>query len=239
MTFGSWPILLILSPFAYMVLRWAWFASNRAVASRRTPYIDSYVFPEKVRNRVLEVYPHLTDDEVDRVLDGLREYFHICNNSAGRMVSMPSQVVDVAWHEFILFTRKYADFCQRALGRFLHHTPAEAMNSAMSAEAGLKRAWRLSCAREGLRPKNPIELPLLFKLDRSLKIPDGFMYERKCNVARSPAAGPAAIYCASHIGCAAGCAGAAGASGGFGIGGDGSSDGDGCGGDGCGGCGGD
>jgi hypothetical protein len=33
--------------------------------------------------------------------------------------------VDWMWHTFILFTRDYAEFCQRYFGFFLHHVPAE------------------------------------------------------------------------------------------------------------------
>jgi len=38
---------------------------------------------------------------------------------------MPSEIVYVAWHEFLLFTREYQVFSQKAMGRFLHHTPTE------------------------------------------------------------------------------------------------------------------
>lgn len=38
-----------------------------------------------------------------------------------------TQIVDDAWHAFILDTPAYAEFCRDALGRFLHHRPAEAM----------------------------------------------------------------------------------------------------------------
>ncbi len=51
---------------------------------------------------------------------------------------MPSQVVDDAWHEFILFTRAYQQYCNKALGRYLHHTPAEAMDSPTIAQEGNK-----------------------------------------------------------------------------------------------------
>ncbi|MEQ9438643.1 MAG: hypothetical protein RIG62_06325 [Cyclobacteriaceae bacterium] len=35
----------------------------------------------------------------------------------------PSLPVDLTWHEFILFTRLYAAFCQEHFGRFIHHHP--------------------------------------------------------------------------------------------------------------------
>lgn len=37
----------------------------------------------------------------------------------------PSKVVDYAWHEFILFTKLYENFCKEKLGKFIHHTPDE------------------------------------------------------------------------------------------------------------------
>lgn len=35
----------------------------------------------------------------------------------------PSQPVDLVWHELILFTKYYAEFCEENFGRFLHHLP--------------------------------------------------------------------------------------------------------------------
>ena len=34
-----------------------------------------------------------------------------------------SKKVDNVWHQFILFTREYAGFCENILGKFLHHSP--------------------------------------------------------------------------------------------------------------------
>ena len=36
----------------------------------------------------------------------------------------PSARVDVAWHEFILFTRTYSEFCQQQFGKYIHHEPS-------------------------------------------------------------------------------------------------------------------
>lgn len=43
-------------------------------------------------------------------------------NQADKPLS-PSQPVDIGWHAFILYTREYAEFCQRVAGRFIHHVP--------------------------------------------------------------------------------------------------------------------
>lgn len=92
----------------------------------------------------------------------------------------------------------------RALGRFLHHTPAEAMESPTAAQAGIKTAWKISCFREKIQPKSASKLPLLFAMDAALKIPDGFKYSLDCSKPGSHG------YCAGHIGCGSGCGGCSG-----------------------------
>lgn len=202
-------------------------------------FIRSYRFHPSIKNKLLGKYPHLTEDQLHLVFRGLRDYFFMCNHAGSTMVAMPSQVVDDAWHEFILFTRAYKQFCRKALGRFLHHTPAEAMSAPTLASEGIKRAWRLACAKERIDPASPNRLPLIFAIDTMLNIPGGFTYSTNCKDKNSPTYGSG--YCASHIGCSGGCAGDSGAStktstdsGGF-FDGFFDSDGSGCGG----GCGGD
>jgi len=48
----------------------------------------------------------------------------------------PSVKVDLAWHEFLLFTRRYFDFCERNYGKMIHHEPSDnrLKNSAQYAE---------------------------------------------------------------------------------------------------------
>jgi hypothetical protein len=37
--------------------------------------------------------------------------------------SVPTIEVDEAWHEFLLHTKQYADYCASRFGRFIHHVP--------------------------------------------------------------------------------------------------------------------
>jgi hypothetical protein len=142
------------------------------------------------------------------VFDSLRSFFLISYKAKRKPVAMPSQVVDVAWHEFILFTKQYETFCKRAMGRFLHHTPTEAMKSRTTAQEGIKRAWRLACHLENINPKSPARLPMLFAIDADLEIADGFFYSKNCKDRNSPNYGN--DYCATHIGCSSSCSGASG-----------------------------
>lgn len=186
---------------------------------QRGSYIDAYPYQRFLDKRLAARRPELSAAQRAEVFAGLNDYFQLCRRAGRRMVAMPSQAVDDAWHEFILFTRQYDKFCRRSFGRFLHHTPAEAMSSPTQASDGLKRAWRLACAQEKIDPKEPERLPRLFALDASLGIAGGFVYQLDCMAARG-AAGDA--YCASHIGCSGGCSGDSGSSdddGGSGCGG--------------------
>jgi hypothetical protein len=127
--------------------------------SRRQTYIESYGFPPGVRQRVRKRYPHLTDAQLELMMQALREYFHLCRKAGNRLLAIPSQVVDAAWHELILFTRNYRAFCQRALGRFLHHTPTtEASTSPTQASEGIQRTClrarrRIGTARPTSEPE--------------------------------------------------------------------------------------
>ena len=97
-------------------------------------FIETYTFPSSIATKIHTKYPHLSSEQVSLALEGLREFFYACQRASKVMVAMPSQVVDVAWHEFILSTRDYERFCQHAFGRFLHHTPAEAMEKPEKAQ---------------------------------------------------------------------------------------------------------
>ena len=201
------------------------------IKSRRERLIDEYTFPKSIEEKIVEKYPHLKASEVKEVMHALRDYFHVCNIAGKRMVAMPSQVVDLAWHEFILFTQQYDKFCKKAFGRFLHHTPAEAMSSQVIAQNGIKTAWRIACIRQHISPKSPTILPPLFAIDNKLNIPNGFKYSLNCKGKGNQS------YCATHIGCTSSCGSGAGigCAGGPGSSCSSGDSGGGCGGGGCGG----
>lgn len=198
-----WPWIALAAAVAF------WLRSLRRRRGKSAPgfnraFLVNYRFPSSVPAQVRKEYPDLARDQVEEVLGGLRDYFHLCGMARLKHVSMPSKAVDTAWHQFILDTREYGAFCKTVYGRFLHHFPAESMRTPTIADDGIKRAWQLACALEGIDRKTPHKLPRLFALDSMLAIPGGFAYALDCagpvkDGAMRTDSGP--VYCATHIGC--------------------------------------
>ncbi|MDT7041325.1 hypothetical protein [Candidatus Nitronereus thalassa] len=161
-------IILVLAIATFLRFRYPAPSTGNSSNEEQENFIETYVFPRRIEQKVKEQYSHLTEQQISQVLTGLQDFFHACQQASRIIIGMPSQVVDVAWHEFILDTREYQYFCERAFDRFLHHTPAEAMPSEGANQEGLRRAWQLTCRREGIDPKSPTRLPLLFALDSTI-----------------------------------------------------------------------
>jgi hypothetical protein len=56
----------------------------------------------------------------------------------------PLMLMDLAWHELILYSRDYQSFCQRYLGCFIHHQPtaAESGHTFTELSLAMSYAWR-------------------------------------------------------------------------------------------------
>ncbi len=171
---------------------------QRQVMFRREQFIRSFPLPPGLYARFLKHHPGLTEKECQLVARGLRQFFLAYLKSGRKFVSMPSQVVDDLWHEFILYTKNYEAFCQRAFGRFFHHTPAVVLSGGqLQSNTGLLRCWRYVCQEENINPRSPTRLPLLFALDTKLSIANGFHYVADCQSVRRREgnSGSGACYC--------------------------------------------
>jgi hypothetical protein len=146
------------------------------VASRRRMAIREGRLPVLAKRKLRQQYPQFEAKDADLVERGFRQFFMACARSDGKQVAMPSKAVDAYWHALILDTRSYAEWCERTLGRFLHHVPAERLGSDAAANDGLRRAWFFACKDEAIDPRKPSRLPLLFALDAKLGMPGGVVY---------------------------------------------------------------
>ena len=168
------PVQLMVVMIAAVAVGSIWARWQRDRLIRESP------LPQFLKRKLREQFPGITAKDAELVERGLRQYFLVCHRSKSKLVSMPSKAVDAAWHEFILHTAAYKDWCALAMGRFVHHTPAEALGIRADRNDALRRAWYWSCRDEGINPRFPTRLPLLFALDAKLGIAGGFTYLPDC-----------------------------------------------------------
>ncbi|MCU6434271.1 hypothetical protein LPB67_10860 [Undibacterium sp. Jales W-56] len=180
-------ILLAVLSMLLMVVWLKWRAAARA------DYIRSYMFPAGLLERMAKLRPELSLKDRQLVARALRQYFLVYLKSGYKHVSMPSQVVDDLWHEFILYTKNYQQFCHKAFGRYMHHTPAAVLGVSQRNNDGLRRTWWFACLEENINPRRATRLPLLFALDAKWDIADGFRYEPDCSALRKN--GNGTVYC--------------------------------------------
>ena len=64
----------------------------------------------------------MTQEMATSALDNALAYMHLVAHNPDCGLG-PSEIVDVAWHEAILHTWEYHEYCQRAFGFYLHHRP--------------------------------------------------------------------------------------------------------------------
>ena len=77
------------------------------------PYLHEKLLAKKVFS---------SKDEFDEAFSELKKYFVLCHVFGGN-VGMVSEKIDEVWHQFILFTREYHQFCSRYFGSYFHHRP--------------------------------------------------------------------------------------------------------------------
>jgi hypothetical protein len=143
----------------------------RSADRRRAAFIDAFEFPPGYSAKLASALPTVDPARHHDVVDGLRQFFQLCRIADGTLVGMPSQAVDEAWHCLILFTRDYARLCDGAFKKFLHHTP-EAGIAGPDMQVANTRAWAIACQVEGVDPREPEHVPLLFRIDSELGLPD-------------------------------------------------------------------
>lgn len=149
---------------------------------QRLDFIRGYRFPLVFENRLADALPALDRGQRDQVLEHLRAWFVILTARPREQFGLPSRAVDVAWHEFILLTREYTSFCERAFGRYLHHEPdGRGVAAAEAAKARLGSTWLAArdpaviATLTGLGLSGALAAGL-FDLDRQLGLAHGFVH---------------------------------------------------------------
>ncbi len=82
--------------------------------------VDAYPVPELLVPRLMKVYK-LDKDFAEGIVREAKRMLHLSQVS-GKPIC-PSVEIDDAWHEMIVFTRFYHDFCKFLGTEYIHHTP--------------------------------------------------------------------------------------------------------------------
>lgn len=168
-----------LSVFAMVLLLISlWVGANRVQRHRRyqrQQWIEHYRFAEGLWQHVSL---SLTAKEKRLIERGLKDFFLIYSMTNAQ-IAMPSQAVDQLWHALILDSKAYQDFCQRAFGKMLHHSPSYRMLEQGADEAPLCLAWQGACQLAQVDPSLTVRLPRLFAIDGWLGWSNGLTVDAK------------------------------------------------------------
>lgn len=145
---------------------------------QRQQFIETYVIPPSILHR-LRREQAISSQQLPMIERGFKDFCQLQLGAPRTLHHLPSKAVDALWHTLILDTQRYADFCQRAFGKMLHHHPAAEMQhlSQHLQTQALKATWRGACALQNIRPQAAQSLPLLFVLDQHIAWPDGLRYD--------------------------------------------------------------
>ena len=103
-----------------------------AVLFEALAYEAPFLVEKLVKDRFVE-----TPEEGEALFAEVKRFLVLVASDERVIWDMYSLRIDEAWHQFVLFTRQYVDFCQRFFGRYMHHSPSNAPESktAPAAEA--------------------------------------------------------------------------------------------------------
>ncbi|MFI7501842.1 glycine-rich domain-containing protein [Streptomyces sp. NPDC049687] len=80
-----------------------------------------YVIDKLVKDHIAD-----TVDEAECLFTEAKRFIVLAQSDADATCEMYSVRVDEAWHQFILYTDEYMDFCRRFFGHYVPHSPSNA-----------------------------------------------------------------------------------------------------------------
>jgi hypothetical protein len=81
--------------------------------------VNEYENPELVMR--LQIKLSLDQKAAQLLFEDVKKFLAICALRKGNF--SPTKAIDKGWHEFLMYTRDYDDFCHGLLGVKIHHQP--------------------------------------------------------------------------------------------------------------------
>ncbi|MEU9861349.1 hypothetical protein AB0D99_10755 [Streptomyces sp. NPDC047971] len=103
---------------------------------------------ERLATRIAKDHPEIDMPTAHRIV-GQTAAFLAAGARAPEQVLVPSALVDIGWHTWILHTVDYDTFCQRIAGRFIHHVPTDEDETVPGGPAGAHERTLAAIAAAG------------------------------------------------------------------------------------------
>jgi hypothetical protein len=87
-------------------------------------YEAPFLIEKLLKEHVVE-----TAAEGEMLFTEVKRFLILVHTNDSKIWDMYSLRVDEVWHQFILFTKQYMDFCQQFFGRYIPHSPSNAPES--------------------------------------------------------------------------------------------------------------
>jgi hypothetical protein len=112
-------------------------------------YEAPFLIEKLVKDHIVD-----TPQEAEALFAEVKRYLVIAALDSDRSWHMYSLRVDECWHQFILFTRQYVEFCKLYFGRYVPHAPSN------SPETGLQPRQRTTFREFNARYQELFQSPL-------------------------------------------------------------------------------
>jgi hypothetical protein len=92
---------------------------------------------EDVVARFIKIYG-IDEQQANIIFDSTKKWIWLCyfrrqvGIEQNLVIDSPLVIIDEMWHNFVLFTKGYSEFCKHFFGHYMHHSP---MTSSMQEES--------------------------------------------------------------------------------------------------------
>lgn len=138
---------------------------KKVIAYENKPLVD------KLRSKL-----QLSDKEAFQLFDDTKRFLYLC--AIGEAGS-PTRSIDEGWHNFILYTKDYAAFCQDCFGEFIHHQPDV---TELSDKQKISRAQKTLAAAEKFFGKETLSVNWELSLSKPMDSSKGGDCRSECEV---------------------------------------------------------
>ena len=115
----------------------AWLSRKERLAQDPTLLERMMEYDHPALKERMVVKTKWSEDAANELFEDMKRFLYLCAVNEGAMA--PPEEIDEIWHNFILFTGDYADFCNETVGFFLHHQPLTVAQRAKSDGSMIER----------------------------------------------------------------------------------------------------